>query len=313
MFSLIYVYFQSRINFVFDNILPFIKNNQEVNISSTKNQQVNPSSTKDTKSQEAMKVYKPKNISYEDKVGSKESRKESNSFETKNSFLYLERERLRLASSNCDGFGVCSFVEITKKDYPKLFDNLPNNFIRILPFIYDNNQVFFLIENLVFETGALSLNFAVIVNPESGRVVFSTQSFRDSFNFREIEIMPNGDIKYSGLGYFFDDCRQCGYRLFDFFSFDIKTDKYLLVNTKYQDEFRKILAEIERYNSCAAENGLELNFEEIKDRFGENFACRSSQNTTSQFRGITPKDYFSLKKALEGIIYSNQERQLISF
>lgn len=134
------------------------------------------------------------------------------------------------------------------------------------------------------------------------------------------DIVENGHLKIAVSYHRYDYCvHACSHLVTEFIGYDAKTDKFVSQNTKHKEEIGETLKGLNEENRCSPKNrSPKMTFEEIKEKYGEDNPCASSDESFNHpepgfdekpYNGfpmtskpITPKEYFTVKKAFEDIL-----------
>lgn len=192
---------------------------------------------------------------------------------------------------------------IKKSAYPKLFENLDYNKISVFPFNVNNKELY-LVKNTYWQAAGDTLEYALIVDISAKKtIVYETNDQNIQGWFHNIYVREDGDLESWFVYGSHDSCRDCGYLVSEFLKYDDKKG-FVSNNKNHVDEFKKVMAEINEYNSCSVVPGGKLvSFEEIKKQFGENFRCRPSDSGIGdKYLGSSPKEYFELKDKITKIL-----------
>lgn len=206
-----------------------------------------------------------------------------------------------------DGGGTAGYIDA--EAYPKLFESLDYNVIKVSPFKVGDRNLY-LLSNLYSQRfGDYTLHYAIVVDifKKDNPILFETND-KDIRGWSPgISILDNGDIKLTFSYGYYDYCQSCDYHLVKYIGYDEQRGIFVTRNTKYIDTFKTILSDIEKNNHCSiVDGGAQLTFEEIKNKYGESYQCRSSAETPPLL-GITPKEYFELKDKVNSIINGKEK------
>lgn len=173
----------------------------------------------------------------------------------------------------------------------------------------------YFITRSVFHRDGYRIRYFAVYNPRIGRVVYESHGmFNTIMEYGDARLLPNGDIVMSILyPHYFDFGMGSSYEIVEYIGYDEKTERYVTKNTQYKDTFEELLTSLQKNNKCAVEEGGEpITFQEIKQRYGEDYECKSSESDLPIYggKGITPKEFFLLSNRLTLIIQGNENSLL---
>lgn len=166
-----------------------------------------------------------------------------------------------------------------------------------------NNRIL-LLKATLDDHGVSTVPYFLIYDLTNKKIIYKPDSSL-YFNSRlkNLTVIDNKEIKISMLYGFYDYCQECGYNLTEFIGYEPTINQFVTKNKNHVDEIKKILVDLQKNSACSVESGgQKLLFDEIKQKYGEDQACQSSNKSAYISQGITPKTYFQIKNTVEEII-----------
>jgi len=200
---------------------------------------------------------------------------------------------------------------VSKDKFPDLFEEIKPSF-RIIP-LQVKDKLFYLIGNVYPDHGAYSYrNFVILDIFNKNKILYSSKKLFNNGIFSNVWLMSNGDILIiSGLHKRIDFGLSPSFEFREYIGYNNITNQYISKNIAYKKDIEKIVNEMDKYNGCSVKDGgPKVLFEEIKNKFGEDYVCHSSDeafnspepgfagkpyNGMPVFNPMTPREYFLIK------------------
>lgn len=195
-------------------------------------------------------------------------------------------------------------TEISKNTYPKLFEQ---GGILTAEEFYDkkNQRKFIFIARNIYGRGGYSKVYGIILDPLSGKIVYETPE--------ELQISPIGRVsfledesvlKFEAHPYpFWEWAIDSRLRIVDYLSYDPNEERFVPVNNKYLDEFKRLLNEYEDIasNKCRFK-GKVRPVSEILEIAGTGARCDSGLPSDLSESFITVGEFLDMQSRIKNVI-----------
>jgi hypothetical protein len=231
-------------------------------------------------------------------------------------FVQIEQDKILINPCDKKCNSSRKSMVINKETYPELFE-IYDEFTRIqteqINDISGKNFIFF--TKNVPDHGGYAALYGVIVDPETGSVVYTTPKELKS-PLSSYQILKDGVILFNLHPYLFNNsCTSCRLGMFETVAYDNKQKKYVSVNRRSISLFKTLL---EQYNKAAADcyyKGQKRTVQEVLSIGGKDARCEDElfpSNPKQNNSFITVGEFLDIKSKIQKII-DGQELSIVNY